>query len=240
MTRTRPRRAHALCAGSVSLALATAACGGTTTASEPTTQDLVPDSALNGLLLNRNDIGVIMNGAALITEPVSSTMDDNRNMLPNLNCLGVWHPGEAAIYGTADTPGSWRSVRTQLLRAPGNDQWRSSVVQSVTSYPTPDGARDFLAQSADRWGKCTNHTVNITLNDQRLPRWRSGDLTAAPDRLRMPITRTTETAASSCEHILAARVNVVIDVLACAPRSTDVRQASVIADRIAANVPTSG
>lgn len=180
-----------------------------------------------------------MDGAPLIAEPVNSAMDDNRNLLPNLNCLGVWHPGETAIYGTPDTPGAWSSVRRQLLRAPGNDQWRSSVVQSVTSYPTADAARDFLAQSADRWAKCTNHTVNITLNDQRLPRWRSGELDAAPDRLRIPIARASGTATSSCEHVISLRANVVIDVLACAPSTTDVRQASVIADRIASHVPTS-
>lgn len=239
MTFARPRRVAALCAGTVWMATVSAGCAGTPTP-QPTAQELVPDSALNGLLLNGNDIDAIMAGAPLIAEPVNTAMDDNRNMLPNLNCLGVWHPGETAIYGTPDTPGSWSAVRRQLLRAPGNDQWRSSVVQSVTSYPTPEGARAFLTQSADRWAKCTNHTVNITLNDQRLPRWRSGDLDASADRLRIPIGRTTETASSTCEHVLSARVNVVIDVLACAPASTDVRQASVITDRIASHVPSSG
>ena len=239
MTLARPRRVAALCAGSVSLALVAAGCG-KSPAPQPTAQDLVPDSALSEILLNSNDIDVIMNGAPLIADPVNSAMDDNRNMLPNLNCLGIWHPGETAIYGSPDTPGSWSAVRRQLLRAPGNDQWRSSVVQSVTSYPTPESARDFFAQSADRWAKCTNHTVNITLNDQRLPRWRSGDLDTQPDRLRIPVSRATETATSSCERVLSARANVVIDVLACAPQSSDVRQASVIADRIASHVPTSG
>ncbi len=238
MTFARRRRVAALCAGFVSLALLAAACGDSPTP-QPTAAQLVPDSALNRLLLSSNDIQSVMDGAPLIAEPVNSGMDDNRNLLPNLNCLGVWHPGESAIYGTPDAPGAWSSVRRQLLRAPGNDQWRSSVVQSVTSYPTADAARDFLTQSSDRWAKCTNHTVNITLNDQRLPRWRSGQLDAQPDRLRMPISRSTATAASSCEHVVTLRVNVVIDVLACAPRTTDVRQASAIADRIASHVPTS-
>lgn len=237
MTRTRRLRMAALCAGSVSLTLVAVGCS-QRSAPQPAASHLVPDSALNGLLLDPRDIQSVMNGAPLIADPVNSAMDDNRNLLPNLNCLGVWQPGETAIYGAPDTPGAWSSVRRQLLRAPGNDQWRSSVVQSVTSYPTQDAARDFLAQSADRWARCTNHTVNITLNDQRLPRWRSGELDAAPDRLRMPISRTAGTASSSCEHVVSLRTNVVIDVLACAPRTTDVSQASEIADRIASHVPT--
>lgn len=181
----------------------------------------------------------MMNGAPLIPQPVDSGMDDNRNLLPNLNCLGVWHPGESAIYGGSDA-GTWQAVRRQLLRAPGNDQWRSSVVQSVATYTSPDTARDFIAQSADRWAKCTNHTVNITLNDQRLPRWRSGDLDISPDHLRMPISRSAGAATSSCEHVISARANVVIDVLACAPGTLEVRQASQMADLIASHVPSAG
>lgn len=238
MTSARRRRVAGWCTGSVALALLAVGCGDSP-AAHPVAQQLVPDSALNGLLVGAGEIQAVMNGTPLIAEPVNSAMDDNRNLLPNLNCLGVWHPAETAIYGTPDTPGAWSSVRRQLLRAPGNEQWRSSVVQSVTSYPTPDAAHDFLIQSADRWAKCTNHTVNITLNDQRLPRWHSGGLDVAPDRLRIPIGRATATAASTCEHVITLRANVVIDVLACAPRTTDVRQASVIADRIASHVPSS-
>ncbi|MCG7596809.1 sensor domain-containing protein [Mycobacterium sp. PSTR-4-N] len=189
--------------------------------------------------MSTNDVQSMMNGAPLIAQPVDTAMDDNRNLLPNVNCLGVWHPGESAIYGTSDD-GTWDSVRRQLLRAPGNDQWRSSVVQSVVSYPSADTARDFVTRSADRWSKCTNHTVNITLNDQRLPRWRSGDLDTGTDRLRMTISRSAGASTSSCEHVISARANVVIDVLACVPNTVEVRQASQIADLIASHVPTTG
>ncbi|MEW5809369.1 MAG: sensor domain-containing protein [Actinomycetota bacterium] len=228
------RRRRGATAGIAAAAVLVAGCSHPPAPSD--SAGLLPDSALSGLLLSAGDVQSMMSGAPLIAQPVDSAMDDNRNLLPNLNCLGVWHPGEAAVYGGADD-GSWRSVRRQLLRAPGNDQWRSSVVQSVTSYSNADTARAFLARSADRWGKCTNHTVNITLNDQRLPRWRSGDLESGPDRLRMPISRAAGAATSSCEHVIAVRANVVIDVLACVPQTVEVRRATQIADRIASHVP---
>jgi hypothetical protein len=200
----------------------------------------VPDAALSGVLLSAGEIQSVMNGAPLIAQPVDSAMDDNRNLLPNLNCLGVWHAGETAIYGAPDAEGGWTSVRRQLLRAPGGDQWRSSVVQSVTSYPSVEAARGFFSQSADRWAKCTNHTVNITLNDQRLPRWLSGELDVERDRLTMPISRTDGAARSSCQHVISLQANVIIDVEACVPRATNVTQAGEIATRIASHIPTAG
>lgn len=233
--RRRRRRWAAL--GIAAVATLAAGCSHAQPTANPPV--LVPDSALSDLLLSTNDVQSMMNGAPLIAQPVDTAMDDNRNLLPNVNCLGVWHPGESAIYGTSDD-GTWDSVRRQLLRAPGNDQWRSSVVQSVVSYPSADIARDFVTRSADRWSKCTNHTVNITLNDQRLPRWRSGDLDTSTDRLRMTISRSAGTSTSSCEHVISTRANVVIDVLACVPNTVEVRQASQIADLIASHVPTTG
>ncbi|WP_238994649.1 sensor domain-containing protein [Mycolicibacterium chubuense] len=198
---------------------------------------LVADAALANLLLTPNEIQSAMHGTPFMPQPVDSTMDDNRNLLPNLNCLGVWHPGETAIYGRQDSDGGWTSVRRQLLRTPGKEQWQSSVVQSVTAYPTIQKARDFLADSGARWAKCTNHTVNITLNDQRMPRWRSGELVQTPDQLTMPITRADGVDTASCQHVVSVVTNVVIDVEACAPRAADVTGAAQIATRIASHIP---
>ena len=76
-----------------------------------------------------------------------------------------------------------------MLRTPDSDSWDTLVVQSVVLYRSADAAKRFFAESAGRWGKCTNHRVNIRLNDQLLPAWRSGDLTATDSRLTMPYVR---------------------------------------------------
>lgn len=202
---------------------------------------VVGEQALTGVLLSVNEIRTIMGGARLFPQDVASGMDDNRNLLPNLNCLGVWHPDESAIYGpphdSGGDDGGWQAVRRQLLAPPGGDQWRSSVIQSVVSYGSARDAKAFLAASAERWGKCTQHNVNITLNDQRLPRWRSGDLVDNPDRLTMPISRTDGTTPASCQHVLSLAANLIIDVQACSPQTAAMAQAGEIATRIARNVP---
>ncbi len=143
------------------------------------------DNALPGLLLSADDVNGIMETTGMTPHPPVAQMGDHRNLLPNLNCLGVWQVNEAPIYESSH----WKTVRQQMFRAPDTDQWDNLVVQSVVSYRTADAAREFFTESTDRWSKCTNHNVNIQLNGQALPAWHSGELTKTDTRLAIPYTR---------------------------------------------------
>lgn len=219
--------------GALALSFLVSACagGGATGAQDP--RKSVPDTALTGLLLSVADIDAIMGIKLAPHQPVSQ-MGDHRNLLPNLNCLGVWQVNEAPVYDSSH----WKSVRQQMLRAPDTDQWETLVVQSVVSYRTADAARDFFAQSADRWSKCTNHHVNIQLNNQQLPAWLSGELTRTDTQLAIPIVRGEGDQMRSCQRVLTTAANLVIDVQACKPHQhAGVTQAAAIADKIEAALP---
>lgn len=220
--------------GVLALSLALAGCGGgsATGTSEP--QKAVADSALEGLLLNASEVNAIMGTTAMNPHPVVTVMGDHRNMLPNLNCLGVWQVNEAPVYD----PTHWKSVRQQLFRQPDSDQWDSLVVQSVVSYRTADGARDFFAQSADRWSKCTNHHVNIRLNDSPLPAWLSGDLTRTDTELSMPFTRGSGAQTRSCQRFLTIDANLIFDIQACKPQqAAPLTEAAQVADKMESKLP---
>jgi hypothetical protein len=160
-------------------------------------------------------------------------MGDHRNLLPNLNCLGVWQVDEAPIYD----PSYWKSLRQQTLRTPDTDPWDNLVVQSVVSYRTNDGPRLFLDDSAQRWSQCTNHNVNIQLNGQKLPAWKSGDLSKTDNRLAMPYTRGSGEQTRSCQHVLQAAANVIIDVAACGPQTESFTKAEEVAAKIEGKMP---
>ena len=162
--------------------------------------------------------------------PLSSDMNDHRGLLQNRNCLSIWQTDEAVIY---ESSGS-NAVRRQLLRAPDTDQWTDRVVQSVVSFPSAEAARAFLAASSDRWSKCTNHRLNITINDQRQPAWMSGDLNKTDTVLTIPVTRGSGDQFRSCQRILAVDNNVVIDVEACSAHETE--QAGAIVRKIESKV----
>jgi hypothetical protein len=77
------------------------------------------------------------------------------------------------------------------------------VVQSIVSYRSVDAARRFFDESTKRWANCTKHRVDIRLNDQPLPVWVSGDLTATDSRLTMPYTRGSGLQTRSPDRMLA-------------------------------------
>ena len=194
--------------------------------------DLVPAKALDSILLSANEIDTIMGTTGMTPHPRVEVMSDHRNLLPNLNCLGIWQVNEAGVYGKD----GWIALRQELLRSPDTDAWQNLAVQSVVNYPSTDAAGEFFQQSSDRWSKCTNHNVNITLNGQPLPKWRSGELIKTAAELTIPFTRQNPTGVDSCQRTLAVSSNVVVDVQACT-RNSPATQADTIAEAIVAKVP---
>jgi hypothetical protein len=215
--------------GTLALSFVLAGCGGGAASGASQVPKLVPDSALPGLLLSADDLNAIMGTSGMTPHPPVAQMGDHRNLLPNLNCLGVWQVNEAPIYDSSH----WKSVRQQMFRAPDTDGWDSLVVQSVVAYRTADGAREFFTESTDRWSKCTNHNVNIQLNGQALPAWKSGDLTKTDSQLAMPYTRGSGDQTRSCQRALSVVANLILDIQACKPpQQSAVTQAADVADKI--------
>jgi PknH-like extracellular domain len=219
--------------GALALMFVLAGCGGAASGASQAPK-LVPDSALTQSLLSPNDLSAIMGTSGITPHPPVSQMGDHRNLLPNLNCLGVWQVNEAPIYESSH----WKSVRQQMSRVPDKDEWNFLVVQSIVSYRTVDAAKEFLTESTDRWSKCTNHNVNIQLNGQALPAWRSGALTKTDTRLAIPYTRGTGDQTRSCQHVLSLVANLILDIQACKPQQdAAVTQAADVADKIESNLP---
>lgn len=199
----------------------------------PAAADLVPAKALDPALLSAAEVDSAMGTTGMVAHPRVDVMSDHRNLLPNLNCLGIWQVNEAGVYGKD----GWVALRQELLRSPDTDAWQNLVVQSVVNYPSTDAARDFFTQSADRWSKCTDHNVNITLNDQPLPKWRSGALTKTATELAIPFTRGDAVGLASCQRALKVENNVIVDVQACTRDASTGTKAVTVADQIAAKLP---
>jgi hypothetical protein len=218
----------------LALSFVLAGCGGGAASGASQAPKLVPDSALTASLLTADELNSIMATSGMTPHTPVAQMGDHRNLLPNLNCLGVWQVNEAPIYESSH----WKSVRQQLVRAPDIDLWNFLVVQSIVSYRTADGAREFFTESTDRWSKCSNHTLNIQLNGQTLPKWVSGELTKTDTRLALPYTRGTGDQTRSCQRVLSLVANLILDIQACKPQQQSaITAAADVADKIEAKLP---
>jgi hypothetical protein len=218
--------------GMLTLGFALAGCSHNVQAIAPPPK-LVESGALQGMLLSPKDIDQVMETTGMTPHSLVTQMGDHRNLLPNLNCLGVWQVDEVGVYGDS----GWNALQQALMRSPDNDQWDNLVVQSVVAYHSVDDAKKFFTESSDRWSKCTNHHVNITLNGTPLPKWTSGELTKTDTRLAIPVTRGSDAATRACQRVLSIALNVITDVQACKPQGSTVTQAGVIADRIESAIP---
>ena len=195
---------------------------------------MVLSSSVPSINPGNAESGTIMGTSGMTPHSPVTQMADDRNLLPNLNCLGVWQVNEAPIYESSH----WKSMRQQLSRVPDTDQWEDLVVQSVVSYTMADAARQFFTDSAGRWSKCTNHNVNIQLNGRPLPQWHSGDLTKTDTRLAIPYTRTDGDQIRSCQRVLSVISNLILDIQACKPQQpSPVTAAAAVADKIESKVP---
>jgi hypothetical protein len=212
----------------VALVTIVAACGsGSSEANKPSSP--APVSALDSALLSPDDINKIMGTSLVPSPPITALVDDDRYLVPNINCLGIVQVGEQAIY--KDT--KFSGFRGQRLRQPDTDQWDALVVQAAVVYPSADAAKAFFSASSDRWSKCTNHRVNITLNDQPKVTWFFGNLTKTDTELTMPVTRGENE--RSCGRTLSVENNVIVDVRACGHDVTD--QATAISQKIKDRFP---
>jgi PknH-like extracellular domain len=204
-----------------------AGCSSGATATHPSTPKPVPPSALAGLLAGVADVSAVM-GTAMTPHPSFTTMSDHRDLLPNLNCLGIWGVTEHAVYATSGFTG----IQGQVLRSPDSDNWNSRVVQAVVSYLSPDAARKFFADSADRWSHCTNHRVHMTSTGNPDIYLTFGSLTRTDTELTIPLS---VGGSPPCQRALAVDNNLIIDVAACAQTISD--QASSIVSKIEARIP---
>jgi len=217
---------HAAAALAVGITLAGCAGGSPQRPTPPP----VPTPALNGLLLSAGEINAVMGTTNITPHPTFTQMADHRNLLPNLNCLGIWQIGEAAIYGSS----GYVAVRDQVLREPDADDWNSLVEQAVVSYPSADAAKKFYAESTDRWSKCSNHHVSIAYTGYPQTAWGFGPLTDTDTELTMPLSRS-RNGGRACQRALAVDNNVIIDVAACGQAINN--QASTIVAKIRSRIP---
>lgn len=187
-------------------------------------------------LVDDTDVNAVMGASAMTTAQAdmanfkpSSAIDSS---LPD--CLGVLYPGmDRAYQGSQAQRAAWKVVEEPggLQRA-GIDG-RHFVDQAIATFaPKTDQAAAFVERSLPQWRACAGKTVTVSYPDHSTYSWQIGDMAGDAPRITQTYTRTS--GGYTCQRVLDAVSNVVIDVKACGEQITN--QAGVLTDMIAAVV----
>lgn len=212
----------------LAVGIAVAGCANSATTTHPSTPKPVPTSALDALFPTVGDVNAVM-GTTMTPHEAFSATRDHSDLLPNLNCLGIWQVGEKAIYD----PSGFTAIRGQVFREPDTDNWNSLVVQAVVSYVAADAANMFFVESADRWSHCSNHLVNMNQTGHSQITLTFGSLTKTDTELTM--TLSSSGGGASCQRALAVNNNLIIDISACGQAISN--QASSIVSKLETRIP---
>jgi hypothetical protein len=208
------------------IAIAVCACSGGDHPKTPPPSVAAAD--LNRLLLGADEINAVMGTGAMTPGAPFTELKQDQELMPNINCLGAWQVAEQGVYGASKPP----SLVGQRFTEPDPDSWDSMAVQAVVLFPSADDAKKFFVASSDRWSKCTNHRVNLSINGGPATTYLFGELTKTDTRMSMPINQ--KPSGKPCQHALSVNSNVIIDVAACKEGATD--QAAQIAQKIESRV----
>ncbi|MGC2652343.1 MAG: sensor domain-containing protein [Mycobacterium sp.] len=207
--------------------------GSSTSSSTPTSTPppTVAVPALAGLLLPAEQIADIVGVTNMSKSTgVPTLVPANRSEIAEADCVSAWNAGQHSVYaGTGET-----GAYSQASRA-DEKPLRHIADQAVIAYPNADAAGKVVAKQFAQWSGCSGRTVTLTTPPPRAGRlFTFGPVTNTSGVLSMTET-SVDNAIWGCQRALAARSNVVIDIRACRPDTTN--QAVGILDAIAAKIP---
>jgi serine/threonine-protein kinase len=149
--------------------------------------------------------------------------------LSDEQCRGALIGYQTRVYKSS----GYTAMLGQLLQKPRSNPGYV-VVQGAVIFASADQARGFVTVQAGQWRACAGITVTQT-HDGKPNQWTFHDVIG--DAPKIALQRTPASGANdvTCEHVLSAVSNLVLDVNVCAPQNAD--RASQVADAMAAKVP---
>lgn len=201
-------------------------CSATTSPPKSGTASVTPD--LDAILLSADQINTVMGASGMRPGPIGRAPLHPTFTLSNPDCSGTLTVAEDSVYAGS----GYTAVREQRLQEPGDNR-QHLVGQAAVRFPSADRANDFVKSSADKWRACTTQTMTQTDAGGTTVRWVVGNLSGADLRIMQGHSHTDPADGWSCQHVLKAVSNIVLDSDACGYHITG--EGNQLDDKMTAN-----
>lgn len=189
----------------------------------------VPASALRSILLTAREIPGNTGDTAVVLERDGAELLDDVAQVDNAECAGAWQAAQQGTYPGSSVTGA----AVQSLRAVGESATARGVTQAVLSFGSQRAALDALQAVRRQFEICGGKPVTVTAAGQVPQIWTFGQPATVSGAVTL--TATPAGGTGSCQHGIAARGNVLIDIRQCVPAGPNNVAALVTAT--AAKVP---
>jgi hypothetical protein len=195
-----------------------------TTTTPPTPAlPLIAGTQLDALLLNAGDVNTIMG-----TTDMQSPGPIGHGLVPPSGppsaCQSITDIANPSLY-PGGPPASWNGWSDSSPQAAE----QHVLQQAAVSMPSPDAALAVVQNAATTWKICSGQSVTVS---NPTAQFSVGNLAGGPPKIWLLATQQQPANGWTCQRVLSAVSNVVIDVAACSYNTTD--QAVHAADVIAA------
>lgn len=211
----------------------TATTGGagvtTTTVAATSAAPTVAAAQLSSILLSPAQINALFATSGIAVDRNSTEMKDPgpEDTLSDEQCRGALIGYQTRTYKSS----GYTAMLAQLLKTQQGSP--IVVVQGAVVFASAEQATGFVYAQNTRWHLCAGKAVTQTNAGKTFP-WAFHDVTGAPPKIAL-VHDATDNTGVTCQHVLSAVSNLVLDVQACAAQLTN--QASQIATDMAAKVP---
>jgi hypothetical protein len=174
--------------------------GATTAPASPSRADVA--------LLGAQEIGTILNDPNMVSGGRIDQLRSAQGTLSKPECVGAFEPLEESVYRDRGTT----AVHGEIIHTAGDDP-AHRVVETAASFGSPEKARAFVEASAEKWGACGGQTIRF-ISSSKSTEWTVEAVTGAAPKISQVRTQT-DGSDRTCQHVLSAVADVVIDVQAC-------------------------
>lgn len=164
------------------------------------------------ILLGAADIGNVLGDPNMKESAHSDQLRAPQGTLSDQECLSAFEPFQESVYRPHDPT----AIHTQVVQSSGDVH---RVVEAVAKFPSAEKARAFVEASDGKWRACANKTVTFT-GPSKSTEWSFGEVNGAAPKITMTRAET-DNNTRTCQHVLGAAGDLVIEVQACGNDITD-------------------
>lgn len=199
----------------------------TATSAAPRT---VPVTALDGLLLSRDQIVAVSGGADMSLVNTINNTSDSAQLIDDRACLGLASVGDVTVYSDS----GWVGMRGNQFSTP--NAVLADATQLASSYTAARDAGGLLQRAGQDWQGCANKRFGFHSSNGNHSHFDTGPLSATDTRIALTM-RQVEDARWACSHGLAVQSNIVIEARVCLLNKDTAAAVNNLLDQVVAKIP---